>query len=238
MVIQEFNVIRLEKVISTQTEAQKFVDLEGNNIGKACIVAKTQSGGIGRMSRRWDSPVGNLYCTVILPEFMQTDESGMMSILVGLGLGDMLRQIIGSAHSVELKWPNDIMVDGKKICGILCQRYKGYVLVGIGINIASCPEVSVINRPATYLQHYILHSEEEILDLTLHAIEKETQTYQKFGVGDVIERFNKNAAFIGENIIINTQSGKFIGINRDGNAILRLHNQDIIVTHGDVENAG
>jgi len=106
------------------------------------VIALQQTAGRGRRKRRWDSPPGNLYGTWYWPLSIKRDDPAagyrnLASLLAGDILAAVLReQKIG----VQIKWPNDIVLDGRKLCGILVEGRGAAVLVGIGINVVSAPK--------------------------------------------------------------------------------------------------
>ncbi len=102
--------------------------------------AETQSGGIGRLGRKWESPAGNLYCSTVVDLRPGDPLPSGLSFVAGLAVYKTIRCFLPGAEMV-LKWPNDILVSGAKICGILLERVKDQVVVGIGVNIAVKPEV-------------------------------------------------------------------------------------------------
>lgn len=102
--------------------------------------AETQSGGIGRLGRKWESPAGNLYCSTVVDLRPGDPLPSGLSFVAGLAVYKTIRSLLPGTEMV-LKWPNDILVSGAKICGILLERVKDQVVVGIGVNIAVKPEV-------------------------------------------------------------------------------------------------
>lgn len=102
--------------------------------------AKTQSGGIGRLGRKWESPQGNLYCSTVVDLQPGDPAPSSLSFVAGLAVYGVIRSFLPGTEMI-LKWPNDILVSHAKICGILLERVKNQIVVGIGVNIAVTPEV-------------------------------------------------------------------------------------------------
>ena len=123
------------------------------------IVAGEQSQGKGRFGRIWFAPKGNLYLTLVQPAKHSIDQ---IPIIVGMAVAEVLMRLISShqpdAHQnnttgiVTLKHPNDVLIDGKKICGILIEKWDDLYSVGVGINVASSPVIQ--DYETTYMQHY------------------------------------------------------------------------------------
>jgi len=117
-------IIELETVDSTNTFALSS--------GKAglLVIASEQTSGRGRKGRPWFSPKGsNIYLTLTV-DLMDP----RLSIVTGVAVREAIADLVGGAAPVEIKWPNDIIVNGKKVCGILCESRR-ITAIGIGINV-------------------------------------------------------------------------------------------------------
>jgi BirA family biotin operon repressor/biotin-[acetyl-CoA-carboxylase] ligase len=113
-----------------------------------------QTGGQGRYGRSWASPKGNLYASILLHPECSLEQASQYSFLTSLAIMDSLQQFL-SPERIRLKWPNDVLVDGKKVSGILLQSgplkndHVEWLVVGMGINVLSYPKDTVY--PATAL---------------------------------------------------------------------------------------
>ncbi|RLF17265.1 MAG: biotin--[acetyl-CoA-carboxylase] ligase [Thermoprotei archaeon] len=130
-----FNSVYFEQVSSTQSVARQLAE-EGAFEG-TIVVAETQSAGKGRYNRKWFSPKGGIWMTVIL----RPNLSPSMIPIMGLMMGVVVTEAINKEYKVHalVKWPNDVLIGCKKVCGILIEgSVQGssleYILVGIGIN--------------------------------------------------------------------------------------------------------
>jgi BirA family biotin operon repressor/biotin-[acetyl-CoA-carboxylase] ligase len=114
------------------------------------ILAETQTAGRGRRQRRWSSPEGNFYGSfVILPQLTESNYP-LYTFAVVMALFDTISEIIGHDYFLNVKWPNDLLLNGKKIAGILLElshTQPKHLIVGIGVNLASAPFDSIY--PAT-----------------------------------------------------------------------------------------
>jgi BirA family biotin operon repressor/biotin-[acetyl-CoA-carboxylase] ligase len=120
---------RFAVVSSTQDEARRLLDARCAGVGHA-IVAERQTAGRGRFGRAWVSPAGGLYATFIL------EAIPIPAVRAGLAVVDALKRL---GLSATLKWPNDVLVDGKKLAGILVETAGGCLLIGVGVNLAEIP---------------------------------------------------------------------------------------------------
>lgn len=104
------------------------------------IVAARQNGGRGRMKRVWNSPLGGLWFTIILRPQIDPQFVAQVTLLAGVAVAKALRRLYAT-EAVKIKWPNDILLNSKKICGILSELQLDengsidYAVVGIGVNV-------------------------------------------------------------------------------------------------------
>jgi BirA family biotin operon repressor/biotin-[acetyl-CoA-carboxylase] ligase len=138
-----------ESIGSTNTEAKKMAE-DGEESG-VIVAADMQTSGRGRRGRTWISPDGrNVYFTLMLKPEFAPDRASMLTIIMALSVARSISYISGGRKNVSIKWPNDILIDGKKVCGILTEMsvenyYIQYVVIGVGINVKQqefSPEVS------------------------------------------------------------------------------------------------
>jgi BirA family transcriptional regulator, biotin operon repressor / biotin---[acetyl-CoA-carboxylase] ligase len=108
----------------------------------AWLRAERQTGGRGRLGRQWDSPVGNLYASTIVRLSQSDPMPATLALVAGLAAHDAI-----SAHvTATLKWPNDVLIEDRKVSGILLERADDAVVIGFGVNLAHHP---ALDRPVT-----------------------------------------------------------------------------------------
>ena len=120
-------IYRYYEVTSTQEIAKKLIDEGKNNFA---VIADYQKEGRGRLERKWISPPGGLYMSVVIKK----DDRAFMRAGVAV-----VKALKHAGIEANLKWPNDVLVRNKKIAGILVENYKGNSIVGVGINISHAP---------------------------------------------------------------------------------------------------
>ena len=138
MKLLEPRLLRFESVASTNTEVARLAQL-GAEEGLA-IVADEQTAGRGRLQRSWSSPKGaGLYCSVLLRPAFAPDRWPLLTFVAALATGDALLE--ASEVKTDIKWPNDLLANERKICGILAEGIETptgrVVVVGIGINLTN-----------------------------------------------------------------------------------------------------
>jgi BirA family biotin operon repressor/biotin-[acetyl-CoA-carboxylase] ligase len=131
-----------ETIGSTNTQARTLSE-QGAPHG-TLVVADMQTAGKGRRGRVWESPAGsNLYFTLLLRPDMEVGRAPMLTLVMAMAVAEGIRQIApGEADKIRIKWPNDIVIEGKKICGILTEMSLSveqgsidHVVIGVGINV-------------------------------------------------------------------------------------------------------
>jgi BirA family biotin operon repressor/biotin-[acetyl-CoA-carboxylase] ligase len=147
-----FTLHRFESVESTNDTAKQLA-MDGAPEG-TLIISAEQKGGRGRSGRLWTSPPGNLYLSLLLKPQVPLSAAAQVSFVAALSVYDLLADLVAQER-LRLKWPNDVLVDDRKVCGILLESATkpenglAWLIVGIGLNIASVP--SVVARTATCL---------------------------------------------------------------------------------------
>jgi len=141
--------IFFDELDSTSDEALRRI--RAGTATEDAIVARSQTAGRGRMGRRWTSPAGNLYMTLMFPA-PALDRIGEVALVAALGAGEAVTAVLPGAARISYKWPNDLMLDGKKLGGILIESElapdgRRWVALGIGINVGHAPG----DLPATSL---------------------------------------------------------------------------------------
>lgn len=109
------------------------------------VQALTQTAGLGRFGNQWESPQGNLYMTILLRPGRPHGECAQVSFVAAVALAQACDEF--GIADIQLKWPNDVLVEGKKLAGILLEAdaarvgdSPAFLLVGIGVNVAHAPE--------------------------------------------------------------------------------------------------
>lgn len=121
---------------SSNTQAKRMGEHEAEN--GTLVVTDCQTAGKGRRGRSWESPTGvNCYFTVLLRPELAADRASMITLVAALSLAKAIKETVHL--ETMIKWPNDVIANGKKLCGILTEgstdlEYMNYVVVGIGVN--------------------------------------------------------------------------------------------------------
>jgi BirA family biotin operon repressor/biotin-[acetyl-CoA-carboxylase] ligase len=157
-----FRVLGLDATQSTNDDAMRAAR-EGDP-GRLWIVAREQKAGRGRHGREWASPVGNLYASLLLVDPCEPALAPQLGFVAGLALHRAVESVAGiGAPALALKWPNDLLLDGAKVSGLLLegQQIRGgrvfALVIGFGVNVAFAPFGTPY--PATSLRDAVGHVE-------------------------------------------------------------------------------
>lgn len=149
-----------DKLPSTQIFAKELIAQNRFSYGDV-IVAAEQTQGYGRRGHVWQSPLGNLYATMILP-LRELSDMTWMGFVTGLALYEAVTHFITSGDSLKIKWPNDLLLNGAKLAGLLVEIVDKNILVGFGVNLAFAPLADQPTAclvtsplPADYLDYFI-----------------------------------------------------------------------------------
>ena len=141
-----YHLISLDSVDSTNAEARRRAAMgEEETPDGTLIWAKEQSEGRGRRGRTWVSPPGNLYCSLVLRPDVALQRAAEFSFIGALAMFDTLGTIGEAGHQVQLKWPNDILLNEHKVAGLLLETEStgsgvaDWIILGLGLNVAVFP---------------------------------------------------------------------------------------------------
>ena len=237
-----------EELDSTQNFAQQIAADKKEN--GTIVIAEKQTSGRGRLDRKWTSPKGGIWFSLIIHPKFDVSSSTLIPILSAVALSKSIKKILGV--ETEVKWPNDIILNGKKVAGILVDASVqanniDYLILGIGINFdidTKKLEKRLSKTPNFYGVDSLRGNNNKtppkiLLKEFLFQFEKNLSSLDKGEKAKIVKEWTKNAAGIGRKITINTSSGKISGISQgiDTDGALKIKTKKKIerVLVGDVD---
>lgn len=214
-----YKVLSFDKIPSTQTYAHDMIAC-GDAADHIAIVARSQTAGRGRYRRTWVSRPGNLYVSFI---YRCDERDPRVSYAVAVAIADT---IMSFGIKPTIKWPNDILIDDKKVSGILIEYCGRFMIVGIGINIEHAPRLE--NYATTKLNQYADVSKTVLLSRLMQNLDK----WMRADFQDVRTRWMDLAVALNRAVKYQGESVELIQINENGALVLR-RGSEYLLAYGD-----
>jgi BirA family transcriptional regulator, biotin operon repressor / biotin---[acetyl-CoA-carboxylase] ligase len=225
-----FRIEQVEETDSTN-EACRLRALAGEGAGLV-IRADRQSAGRGRRGRSWSSPSGNLYASLLLRPQRPISEAAALGFAAVIAAGDVVEALLPPSAEVRHKWPNDLLVNRRKVSGVLLETQAGpdarpdFLVLGIGVNVASHPGETPY--PATDLTAEGAGAivPQSLLERLLAGFAPLYGAWEREGFRALLPAWRRRAAGLGERIEVRlereTISGIFRDLELDGALLLAL----------------
>ncbi len=236
-----------DEIDSTNTKAKELAE-QGYPSG-TLVVADRQIAGRGRRGRSWDSPAGiGIFMTLLLKPDINPNNASMLTLVTALATAQAISDVTGA--EAKIKWPNDIVINGKKVCGILTEMsaqfdYINHIVIGIGINVHNESFPEEIRETASSL---LLESGKRIhrADLIARFLERFEAGYAIFlqteDLEGLMEDYNALLVNIQKQVRIldpkEPFEGKAIGITKRGELIVDTWESRKLVSSGEVSVRG
>jgi BirA family transcriptional regulator, biotin operon repressor / biotin---[acetyl-CoA-carboxylase] ligase len=238
--VPSFPVLRYDSIDSTNEEARRLVG--AGELGPFWIVAKKQTGGRGRLGRSWVSKPGNVYSTLLLRLQTTTKVLPQVGFVCALAVHDAVSSFlpIGTVKA-HLKWPNDCLVNGLKLAGILTEHLhagQSCLAIGCGINVAHSPDD--VGYPTGSLARFgAVADVEEVFDRYAAAMERWLLSWDEGrNFADINEAWLSRAIGVSETVTVNQDQrsleGRFAGLGKDGCLLLETSSDTVKVYSGDL----
>lgn len=236
-----------EETDSTNTRAKQLAE-EGKPHG-TLVCAERQTGGKGRRGRAWSSPSGEaIYMTLLLKPQIQPAHASMLTLVMGLAAAKACNEVLScklgeNAPKVQVKWPNDLVLEGRKLAGILTEMsaevdYINYLVIGIGINVnmRSFPEEIADKANSLYMASGQTFSRAELVVCCMKYFE---ECYGRFAASEDLRNLREDY----ESLLINKGEqvrvldpgheyiGKALGINERGELLVEREDGQITTVY-------
>ena len=222
-----------ESIDSTNVEAERMA-MRGAPHGTV-IVAKEQTAGKGRRGRTWESPAGeNIYMSILLRPHLAPEKAPMLTLVMAYSIAKAIRN--QGFDGIQIKWPNDLILRGKKICGILTEMKMngsqiGHVIIGVGINVNTkrFPEDLKDKASSLFLESGKKQEMEKLIQDILNEFGADYDTFLKEeNLSFMVDNYNSILVNCGKEVVILEPGNEFtataLGVNEKGELIVRLPN--------------
>jgi BirA family biotin operon repressor/biotin-[acetyl-CoA-carboxylase] ligase len=211
---------------STMTEAAHLATLKAPH--GTVVIADEQTAGIGRLGRNWISkPDVGIYCSILLRLALPPAQLPVASLLLGLAVAEAIQK--ATSLICDLRWPNDVLINEKKVSGILTQLVDSCIIAGIGINVNQTAFEPGLRTPATSLrlESGTTHAREDILLALLESVDSFCNLLHTQGTPAILRAFSAVSSYVsGRRVTVedNGQQGITAGLDECG--FLLLHTSD------------
>lgn len=224
------NLLYFDKIDSTNIEAKR--QAEAGAPEGLLVVADSQMDGRGRRGRSWEAPEGvNIYMTLLLRPSFLPEQASMVTLVMALSTAQAIRRV--SNLPAVIKWPNDIVVNGKKVVGILTELtmetdYIQYLVCGVGINVNQKKFSPVISEHATslYLEGGKAFRRAELIAAVMERFEENYEIFCRQGdMYGLLGAYNELLVNCQKQVRILDPKGEYegvaLGINRKGELLVK-----------------
>ena len=207
-----------EHTLTSTNLVLKDMAKQGAPHGSLCLCEK-QTAGRGRMDRQWSSPEGQgVWLSVLLRPKMPAENAPVITFCCALAMTEAVRSVTGL--DAQIKWPNDLVLRGKKLCGILlelgfdAQGY--YVVAGTGLNIRAGAYPPELAHQATSIEeHGVLPNRGAIVAKYLAALEDALAAVEQHGFAGIAEDFRRTCITLGSQVNVIGTEDSFTGVAED-----------------------
>jgi BirA family biotin operon repressor/biotin-[acetyl-CoA-carboxylase] ligase len=239
-----FRPIHLQCIDSTSDEAKRLAE-KGADEG-TLVWADEQTGGHGRLGRAWISPPGNLYASILLRPAATAAQSVQLTFVTAVALAEAIAILLPLSRRVCCKWPNDVLIDGRKVSGILLESQSNpdgtlaALIIGIGVNIGSHPPDEAVMYPATSLHAEGARNEDpaSLLQRLCPAFLAWFEIWQRQGFEPVRRAWLDRAEKLHEPVEVRTDTsisrGIFVGLDAHGAMLVQQGDCRRAILAGDV----
>ncbi|HEY4174361.1 MAG TPA: biotin--[acetyl-CoA-carboxylase] ligase [Rhodopila sp.] len=236
---EQFTVWHHDKIGSTNDEARRLAQ-QGAPHGTV-VHADEQTAGRGRMTHKWYSPAGNLYISVLLRTGQPANRTPELSFLAALAVADTVEALLPRQTRAMLKWPNDVLVSGAKIAGILLEQVDDAIVMGIGLNVLEAP-TNAAYKTTTIVANGGIASVDGARDILLAGLGRYLAIWRTDGFARIREKWLARSYPIGAAIRTSAEgqpiAGHFAGLDVDGALLLDTPQGRCRIVAGDVVPAG
>jgi BirA family biotin operon repressor/biotin-[acetyl-CoA-carboxylase] ligase len=221
-------IIFVDEIDSTNDEARRLAKL-GEKEGTV-VIAASQLKGKGRLGRRWISPPGGIYLSIILKPYISPSKLPIITLLSAIAVVRTIRGL--TKLDALVKWPNDIVIMGKKVGGILCEAVKNVIIVGIGINLNTNLSLfpSSLKKQMTSMKFELgtTFDRDKVIKILLEEFDKLYRDFLHHKQDEIVSEWSSFCHTLGSRVKIETTKGMVNGLAEKlgGRGELRVRGYD------------
>lgn len=234
--------LQIHEVLPSTSDLCRSLAVAGEPEGFAAL-ARQQTQGRGSRGRSWESPPGNLFLSVLLRPEERARNAAQWSLLAGVALGEALASYLPDAAALRLKWPNDVLLGGRKLAGILVDSSADpdgmveWLVVGVGVNLVMAPQVP--GRIVACLADLVAPpAPEDVAKMFLTRLGHWRQIREAEGFAPVRAAWLAQAPDLGSHVTLRLGEmqlgGGFAGLGEDGSLLLAVEGGVRTFTAGEV----
>lgn len=203
------------------------------------LIADRQNHGRGRQGRQWLDAPGNFMGSTVVSISAHDPSPSSLSFVTALAVYETVVARLADPRVLQLKWPNDLLLGGRKLCGILLEREGNHAVVGVGVNLAAAPNVAD-RETSAMSQLGALPDRDHFARQLAENFALELSRWREFGTEPIFNRWQAAAHPVGTRLLVHNHvgtriPGTFEGLEADGALRLRLDDGSTHVIHaGDV----
>ena len=239
---KKYNLINLKTVKSTNLEIKKMISSK-ININNLCLSADNQTDGYGRRNAKWFSYKGNIHLSILVKPKCSINEVNQLSFMTSITLGDTLKKIKSNIN-IKYKWPNDILLNKKKIAGVILETSSfvnkkiKWVIIGIGLNIKKSPNLNTKEFKITSLnKEKIYVRKDDFIDSFLQRFFRNYEFWKKKGFNFIKKNWISNVYKKNNKIVVKYQNnyikGKILDLLINGGIKLKTSKETKELFYGD-----
>ncbi|HEY3070887.1 MAG TPA: biotin--[acetyl-CoA-carboxylase] ligase [Gaiellaceae bacterium] len=202
----------------------------------AVAVCDVQTGGRGRLGRAWEAPPGTAILASVLLRPPVDRPAAELSLLAGLAAAEAVERALGLA--VQVKWPNDVMVNRRKVAGVLAEASDGRVVLGMGLNVnqtrQELPQGVNVAPASLYTTDGVQRERAPLLAALLAALEEDYGRWLEGGLDALYDSLGARDFLRGRRIFLDGEAGIGIAIDRSGRLEVEIGGERRVIESGEV----
>jgi BirA family biotin operon repressor/biotin-[acetyl-CoA-carboxylase] ligase len=224
--------------LSSTNDFAKRLAQAGENEG-SLIISEQQTKGRGRLGRSWESPPGQgLWFSLVLRPNISIEKIGLISLFAGVSVAQAVENMTNLTPA--LKWPNDLLINSKKFCGVLIEseiesRTLSFLVLGIGINVNQSvldfSDITLTHATSLQIESGAAIDRIKLLVEVLHNFERNYSDFKSENFSNILNEWKKRCPYLNKKIVIRQNhrqlKGVFENLDESGRLLLRLANGEI-----------